>query len=300
MKTLREETPFHTPSPVVLSSSCSVALGSNATPSSADLSYPYRKAILIDEIRFSLWADMNAAFNLGAFVYAKFQVGQHYLMRDPTPIWSLGTLMDFNQEQAADALLATTLAVSNYRWILPEPLYLEAGQVLRPVFNRVAISSGGPAGNVTVQVSYAGRVMPPNHTRPKTLLVPYAAPFVTTFGQQFQQSNEYQLFNPFTVPLKVQRLTGRVFDNASPFGRWFPSITAPTTANDTNVQIEDSWGGVIVDRPTGPGDVFDALRASWTFDTVMPPKGIYKVKAQNIPTTSQLHIAMIGTREEPL
>lgn len=296
-------TAFQRASPVVLSSSCDVALGSNASPNMTELSYPYRKAVLIDEIRFDMWATDGGQFNMGAFVYAKFQLGQHYLMRDPVPVWLLGTLMDRFEEEANDTFVNPSQIVSHYRWKLPEPLYVEAGQVLRPTFNRVATLTTRPAGNITVQVSYAGRVVAPNTPRPGVLAVPYVAPFVTTFGVAggYQQSNEYHLFNPFDRPLKIQRLTGRLFSSVAPGqGQGFQGITPVVAGSALTVQIYDSWGGKLVNDLTGPGDVFDTLRAAWTIDTVMPAKGQYDVRAWNIPASQQLHVAMIGTREEAL
>jgi hypothetical protein len=143
-----------------------------------------------------------------------------------------------------------------------------------------------------VQVSYAGRVVPPNRSRPNVIAIPYAAPFITAFGNTYQQSNEFHLYNPFGSALRIQRLAA--------VGNSVPAITAAVPTSAIAVQIDDSWGGKMVNNLTGPGDVFDALRAAWTVDTVMPPKGIYNVRAWNIPTTQQLHIGMIGTREEAI
>jgi len=296
---------FQIPSPVVLSSVCSVARNNNASPNMAELSYPYRKAVLIDEIRFSMYTDGNDAFNQGAFVYAKFQLGQHYLMRDPVPVWLLGTSMDApSSAQSVEELLDTTVnpnqMVSHYRWRLPEPLYVEAGQVLRPVFN-VNNPTATPAGNTNVQVTYCGSVVPPNRPRPRVIAVPYVAPFVTTYGNTYQQSNEYHLYNPFNKALRVQRLTGRLMDEGG--GSTLVAGRGPTpavVANSITVQMDDSWGGKMVRDFTGPGDVFDIFRAGWTVDTIMPPKGVYNVRAWNIGATQQLHIALVGVREEAL
>lgn len=320
---------FNRPSPVLLSSNCTVTLGNSASPDMTKLAYPYRRAVLIDEIRFDMWADAatHSYFNLGALIYVKLSLGQHYLMRDPVPVWILGTSMDLNQEQIRDNLVETAQTISHYRWRLPEPLYIEAGQTLRPVFTRVANPTSLPAGDITVQVSYAGRVVPPNAPRPGVLAVPYAAPFVTAFGTAngvatFAQSNEYHLFNPFDKPVKVQRLTGRVFQTNATFdptlsfgGQVFGgAITGlnPTASGVTagvTVLIDDSWGGKMVNNPTGVGDVFDVLRSAWTVDTVIPAKGQYNVQVRNIAATGgfgqttvrqQVHIAMVGVREEAL
>lgn len=292
---------FNRPSPVLLSSACDVAPGNQNTPDMAKLSYPYRKAVLVDEIRFDMTAEAGSAPNLGSVLYAKFQLGQHYLMRDFVPVWLLGTTMVPTEEEQRDTSLATPQAVSHYRWRLAEPLYVEAGQVLRPQFSHVLHNTSVPAGAITVQVSYAGRVVPPQHKRPSVIEVPYAAPFVTTFGQVYQQSNEFNLFNPFDKPLRVQRMTGRVLrDGAAPFLE--RSFTPPPNLATTQAQVQifDNYGGKVVNDLTGVGDVFDAARAAWTFDVVMPPKAQFDVRVWNIQSNTQVHIAMIGTREESL
>ncbi len=299
---------FQGVSPVCLSSSCSVLEGNSAIPDSGQLSYPFRKAIIIEEIRFDLSLQGTANnFNLGALVSAKFNLGQLYLMRDPVPVWLLGTTMAATQEEAISQNLTVPIIYSHYRWRLPAPLYVEAGQVLSSWFTRGLDgfnAANGLPNPINVQVSYIGRTVPPNHQRPKILSVPYAAPWVTTLGNVYQQSNEFNLFNPFDKPLQVQRLTGRVLrQSVTPTLRAnvvrdnTPSPTDPTGATMT-VLMNDSWGGKMVNNLTGPSDVWDILRSAWTVDTIMPPKGVYEVRAWNINTDNVLHTAVIGMREE--
>ena len=282
---------FQGVSPVLLSSSCDVLALNSAVPDIGKLSYPFRKAVVVEEIRWTLRASgvSLSGVNLGALVSTKMMLGQHYLMRDAAPIWLLGTTMADDQEQSA-----TDPAYSHYRWRLPEPLYVEAGQVLHPWFSRK--EDGLPS--INVQVSYAGRTVAPNQPRPKLLAIPYATSWVTKLGNVYQQSNEFDLFNPFTVPLRVQRLTGRV-QNAN---RAQKVLTAdPTSTPRLSLLINDSWGGKMVNNNTGPSDVFDIARSAWTVDTVMPPKGVYEVRAWNIdPDRQQVHVGLIGVREEAL
>lgn len=295
---------FDASTPVLLSTSVNVAENNSGIPSSRDLSYPYRKAIWLEEIRFDVsFPSGSATVDLGALVYAKLYLGKHYLMRDPMPIWLLGTVMgSYSLEALKDTTLSTTVTYGHFRWRLPEPLYIEAGQYLSTVLNRFV---DGLGGNVTVQVSYVGRTVPPSQPRPKVFPVPYAAPFLTTVnGSTYQQSNEKHLFNPFNAPLRVQRMTGRVLTFvsgliASNTLAMTPSVNNPS-GTTIAVQIYDSWGGKIVNDLTGPSDVWDVLRASWTFDTILPPKGMYQVQAWNIDVGKALHVGMIGVREEML
>ncbi len=229
--------------------------------------------------------------NLGSAVFTKLQLGRHYLMRDPVPIWLLGTMMAISQEEVKDNTLTTPLAYSQYRWRLPEPLFVDAGQVLSSQFFRYGDAL---SGDITIQVTYAGRTVSPDQQTPRLIPIPYAAPFVTTVGNVYQQSNENHLFNPFDHPIRIQRLTGRVHIAQS----MVLSPTPVTAGSNTTLLINDSWGGKMVNNNTGPTDVFDSLRAAWTVDTIMPAKGMYEIRAWNIRSSTALHVAMIGTREE--
>ncbi len=289
---------FQGVSPVLMSSACTLLVNNSAVPDSGQLSYPFRKAILIDEIRWTLRINGTTQLTLGPLVYTKLNFGRHYLMRDPVPIWLLGTLMSgYVEGLVADSTPSTAQVFSHYRWRLPEPLYLEAGEILRSQFSRGADGFG----NVDVQVTYVGRTVAPNQPRPRVIPVPYVAPWVTTLGNTYQQSNEAHLFNPFDVPIRIQRLTGRV-NNLVLGSTSAPAIELTPLAGTTSVTLlmHDSWGGKMVNNQTGPSDIFDAPRAAWTVDTIMPPKGVYNIQALNIDAAQTVHVAMIGVREERL
>lgn len=293
---------FQAPSPVNLSASCSVLASNSATPSMDQLAYPFRKPILIEEIRWSISLASNIGGNFGAFVYARLSLGQMYLMRDPVPIWLLSPMLSEHEEEGdPDGFLTTERAYSEYRWRLPQPLYVEAGQYLLPVLSRGADG----LGTMLVQTTYIGRTVAPNQPRPRIIPVPYAASFVTDNNPSgnYQQSNERHLFNPFDKPIQMQRVTGRLqgLDTSQPV--LLKSLTPSTTTvlgSQMTMRMNDSWGGKMVNNFTGPGDVFDLARCAWTVDTEMPPKGMYLVEAWNLATNTRLHVGMVGTREERL
>lgn len=283
-------------SPVLLSAAADVAAGRSATPDYGALTYPYRKAIVIDEIRFDLRiTDMADATNLGSMVYVKLQLGQNYLMRDAVPIWLLGTEMNLFEEEEVSSLLDVVNVYSHYRWRLPEPLYIEPGQILTPVFSREADGYE----TINARISYAGKTVAPGTPRPRVIPIPYVGRFVTTLGNTYQQSNENHLINPFHQALRVQRLTGRLLSFVSGTTAVMANGLTPATAGSSvTVQMNDSWGGKMVNDLTGPSDVWDILRKAWTVDTLMPPKGVYEVKVWNLGETQQLHVGLIGVREE--
>lgn len=299
---------FQGSSPVLLSSSCGVLEANSAIPDSAQLSYAFRKPIVIEEIRWDLWLPHAGATNFGALVSTKLNLGQLYLMRDPVPIWLLGTTMAASQEEGVDQDLSIPTAYSHYRWRLPEPLYVEAGQVLSSWFTRGLDgfnTANGFPDPITVQVTYVGRTVPPNQSKPKNIPVPYAAPWVTTLGNVYQQSNEFNLFNPFDKNLSMQRMTGRLLEQfpSDPTANVLRAVTpAPSDAfgSKTTILMNDSWGGKMVNNLTGPSDVWDILRSAWTVDTIMPPKGVYEVRAWNINVNNSVHVAIIGTRDEDI
>ncbi len=294
---------FNGVSPVILSSSCVVAANNSAIPDSGQLSYPFRKAIVVEEIRYTmtLLVDGGAhAANIGAIVSTKLALGQKFLTKDFVPVWLLGTVMSHLDEQGPDTTATPPKCVSSYRWRLPVPLYVEAGQVLSSVFARGA---DGQSGNVNVQVSYVGKTVAPNQPRPSVIAVPFVASFVSVLGQVYAQSNENHLFNIFDYPLRIQRLTGRLL-SLQPQGVdpivALEGLTPAVAGGAITLLMDDSWGGKMVGNNTGPGDVFDCLRGGWTVDTIMPAKGMYEARAWNIPATQQVHIAMIGHRDEVL
>ncbi len=290
---------FQGVSPVLLSSACDVVKNNSAIPDSGQLSYPFRKAIVIEEIRWDIRCAPGAfggLTNMGALVSTKLQIGRHLLMRDAVPLWVLGTFLSQIQEEGQDTSLLAPTNYSHYRWRLPKPLYIEAGDVLRSQFSR----GDDSLPSMNVRVSYAGKTVAPDQPIPSVIAVPYAAPFVTTLGNVYQQSNENHLFNMFDVPLRIQRLTGRVLladgtDYAS-----VVSLTPSVQGGSVTLLMNDSWGGKMVNNNTGPSDIFDAARGGWTVDTIMPPKGVYEARVWNIPADRQVHIAMVGFREEAL
>ncbi len=299
--TVKKPNSFQGVSPVLLPSSCDVLQNNSAIPNSGELSYPFRKAIMIEEIVWILRIASSTALNLGSLVFTKLMLGQHYLMRDQVPIWSLGTEMDFLVEEKTDTTLNTVFTYSAYRWRLPEPLYLDAGQVLSSAFYR----GGDGFGSINVQVAYRGRTVAPNQPRPKIIPIPYAAPFVTATGgvggSGYEQSNEFDLFNPFDKDLRVQRVTGRVLSfTSNTTAAAVKALTQEPYGDGINILIDDSWGGKIVNNQTGPSDVFDSARAAWTVDTILPAKGQYNVRVMNMSAAQQLHLAVIGSREERL
>ncbi len=296
---------FQSSTPVLLASGVIVGGGKQGTPAMNDLAYPFRKPLLIDEIRFTLVGNADSQkSNLGALVYVKLVLGQMYLMRDPVPVASLATLMSLADEEYAGEAYDDGLNPSHYRWRLPQPLYVEAGQYIQPFFSRTNNEPAAIASqDINCLVSFAGRTVPPNMSRPRVIPVPYAAPFVTPVNPSgnYAQSNEYSLFNPFDRPLQIQRMTGRYYLYTGSIVKLQTGITpGPLNAQNVTVRLNDSWGGKMVNDFTGPADVWDIQRAAWTFDTEMPAKGQYEAQIWNIPTNTSVHLAMIGTREEAI
>lgn len=201
--------------------------------------------------------------------------------------------MGGGMEEGGDGSFSS-MSFSHYRWRLPKPLYIEAGQWLQSQFFR----GNDTLGSMNLTVSYVGRVVSPSAPRPGVISVPYAAPYQTTVGTTYGQSNEYHLFNPFDHPINIHRITGRMLDTT------LFELTGSITQNPSNsgptVQIYDSFGNKMVNDFTGIGDVFDVPRAAWTVDTELPAKSIYEVQVWNLPTTQQAHFAMIGDRDEAI
>lgn len=294
--------------------------GGTAPPfDSRRLGNPYRQAMVIDEIHFQIKTVATpggdtqppAGANMGGSVRARFKLGRVEVSHDFVPIWNYGTLWnDENSESFGfiEGLLAgggsvISSRLNYYRWILPKPLYIPAGNILQPSISR---QQDGLAFPTNVWVGYGCRRLGP-HTPPAELDVPYVATFLpgeiaegsspNTF-----QSSENDLVNPFLSDLKVQRFTGRVQSRTATTG--VTSAIVDDAGSEVTLVMKDSYGTNIIRDFTSWNHVFDRNRRAWTFNRILKAKERYNVSLANVATGASPTnfyspmIAMIGTRRE--
>lgn len=316
-----------TNTPVLLSSS--VAIGENATGTldATKLTAPYRKPILVDEVRWTLTgagllglastAGGGSGLGnpvgqaLGALISTKFQLGRLACSSlagngNFIPTWLYSpTVQSVSFETAADQLVASGSnqpSTSYYRWKLPRPLYVPAGNVFLPSLSR---GIDGNGGTINCVVSLAGRFLEPGIKPPKKLQVPYVAAFQGVIGSvSAMYSTDQDLFNPFQTDLHVQRFTGRIQAASSIPG---PNTIAAEVISDEQVSpfiqvsIRDSYGMDVIRDFVNFSSVFDSNRHGWTFHKVLKLHERYIARFQNVTTpasATQVQMAMIGWREE--
>jgi len=181
---------------------------------------------------------------------------------------------------------------NNYRWKLPKPLYIPAGMTLKSEFSRLV---GLVPNSVQVNVAYAGKYASENDPLPKEIDVPWVTGFEPASGVTFAQSSERDLYNPFLVPLHVQRLLFYTNDADFP-ERNIPQLTTV---------IKDSAGQNVVRDFTRHASVWDSNRRAWNINSWMPPKERYNVTlslaAGGIITVLDGQVvSLVGTRKETM
>jgi hypothetical protein len=193
-------------------------------------------------------------------------------------------------------------------WKLPNPLYLPANakldvQIQNTVdFSTAAIGHGftfdTAQGNATVRVTLAGRFAKPYET-PDVIDIPYVAKFLgtifgtsssTTAGQeppQTEQSGPTDLYNPFSVPMTVERFLYEISCAGTDSSATLIPVDGTTIQIGTGSQGLDRRyvtmrltthdNKAIVRDYTPIGAIFSATDRSWQVNTVLMPQGYYLI-----------------------
>jgi hypothetical protein len=335
--------------PLRLESSVLIPLARPGVPDLERLQDRSRDPIVIDEISFTLsnvtaiggggGVDYvsNVAIEHGAFVYVKLALdGRINLTEKFVPVWNLGPLLSQGIDLSAYVGAGIGSAgnqyrFSHYRWLLPVPLIVPPGSVLVPTFeieDNGPLGAGAvtrpylgyPNGGITADVAFGGRRIP-GLKIPSRVDIPFATAFlpsetINTTGVSVRQSGDKDLYNPFHVPMHVQRFIGRyryMPDAFSPYqnqiitdtwgGAFGPGPTGGVTSNIAEVKLTDSRGYTGIRDFTPWPDVFDANYRSWTFGAELPPKEWAFFAVRNIGYSSGTYrlrpmISMIGHRKE--
>jgi hypothetical protein len=308
--------------PLLLSASVSIGSGgSSPPPNSALLTAPFRRASLIDEIRWcvSIPTPNDAQSALGGSITCKLQLGRLGLTSDKTsggfiPIGNFGTMLQDPTfvDNIFDAQYINS--IMNFRWRLPHPLYVAPGNVVIPSYIR---GLDPVAANAAVSIAYAGRLLHPQEPQPNVIDVPYVAlisvpPTGTGTGgaggtpgggPATYQSSDVELSNPFdgVTELEVQRFIGRTYltTNGGALRETPPSdVQSP----QPQVKLFDSEGYNVVRDFSNFSAVFDSNRRAWTFKKRLKPRERFMVNFQQmIPSDVNVqfaYVTMIASRKE--
>lgn len=302
--------------PIVVSSSVAILPGQTLTPPLEPLNAPFRSAMWIDEISFMmLWGDVDATPPTGAksgggiapFLWARFNLGRVQLSEKYVPIWNYTPTYDAQSEMGYYDGFAPSSgdlnANEHFRWILPRPLFVAAGNVLVPSYqlltklNSTLTFASSP---ITVRTTYRGRVA--YQKRPDHLDVPFVGIFTSIGDSPPLISTETDLRNPYDKQIDIQRLIGRCYTARANSGttRGAGGMSVPPTID---VTLRDGDGYTIAQRT--PFDMtFDTQRSAMTFSGKLGPKSMYDF--QMVPSsgtavsTNPVMVSFVGTRQESM
>lgn len=295
--------------PVVLSTGVQAVAQSSSSGGidASRLGLPFRAPMWIDEIRFTVaLADSTEAGLVGSaglFTQAKLGLGRFEITDGFVPIAALTPSSQWAAESMISDANIETAGRNIYtflRWVLPVPMYVRPGESLLADFRRIADGLGNSA---RVEMAAAGRVASHEGKVPETTCVPWVTAYtnskVVFSSSQGSGAPGTTLHNSFKVPLHVQRLVGRSYQDAGS-GELKPDVSDLRAATGANVQFADSEGFLVVRDRVVFGEVFDSLRHAWTAPRILPPKGWIEVRVTGAPTDSVYWIAMVGYREEAI
>ncbi len=314
--------------PVSFSASLdSITPGQTQVLNTSGLANGFRTPYVIDEIRMQGYMAAESATVLQPSYALQFQfrTGVYAFSAAPIPMLLYGPRFAPAQDAAelyggsGPGSFRGPMLVSEFaggamqvgdevRWHLPKPLWMAPGdQVQCSVFRHATAAASGNAA-FAANVTYVGRSLKPGTPGPRVRSVPWVAHYIHDIDDAFSQTTT-QFRNPFTIPLQVQRLTGRplskaasgVFETSGPLG------TLPFYANGNNkyasIYIEDSLGYKVTRDFTPVGSVFDTERCAWTFSRPLGPREQFNMQFRTVGANEEVTdvifgVGMIGYREE--
>jgi hypothetical protein len=270
--------------PILLSADVTVGTGLTAIADTGLLSTKFRRPFVIKEVR---WA-VQAARTVGETnrVQTKLSMGRIQISDRFLPLENYAPLLTERVESWGD----DSGLWSNYRWKLPTPLYVPPGMTLKSEFFRLA---GLAPISVNVNVAYSGHYVSEKSPEPAEIEVPWVSSFAPPDGVTFAQSSERDLYNPFLVPLKVQRML--FYTNIVEYPeREIPELTTV---------IKDSAGQNVVRDFTRHASVWDSNRRAWTVNRILPPKERYNVTLSLatggiVSNLNGMVLSLMGSRKE--
>lgn len=326
--------------PLIVNSTQTMPVGGGTLlTDSGALQAPFRRPYLLKEIRFSFQGpsvteDVNSGFpiHLGGLVQTRISLGKHYITNGFVPIWNLDSACQLRAESpfygpALPDIAFNPFATSFYRWIFAKPLFVPAGQVVHLELLGKDVANSSPAGQngllaslgggVQVDVAYHGTLLDPNTVYPNYVEVPYVTCWVdTTATTDVGVSSEFNLKNPFTVPLFVSKLVGRLLFGVT--GATFATFHANATTlcddwlgNGPTVKLYDSFGYDIIREYIPFNEVFSVPFRTLKFKNTLKPGEVIRAFVNNktMPSTYLVGssastgvvpmISMIGHRMVP-
>ncbi len=298
--------------PIHLIAQTTVQSGGSSGVNQEALRNPLDLPMEILEIKFQIRAvtslpqTTNTPVLTGASIAAEFALDSIPLTAGFVPLWCFGKSLrvDLAEVQPFEITNGPNFH-GHYRWRLSSPLFIAPGQVLTPKFAHL----GDTPAALKVIVSYSGRTLPKGYQPKKTLTVPYAAYYASKVfngfnGADTDTSKETDLRNPFDIPIRVERLVGRINSkNTTSLGTVFTD--QPDFGADLlTTRIYSSAGEPLVPAFSIFQLVFNHTTKTWECPHLMPPRSFYLVElslAAPVTTNAnfqmQAFVSMVGSRD---
>lgn len=276
---------------------------------------PTKQLVEIFGFKFRLRSTLAVA---GHVIACRLDLGDFALTNGFIPVFSFGKAINLAAEQPNAGLFTVGVTLppqfyAEYTVNLSRPILLPPGAAIRPQFQH----RGQTTAAIDVHMTVFGRKLPLNAEIPQKISLPYWAAYT---GKSFtlgtvdaDQSSESDLYNPFDVPLRMERFIGRVgfqaassaFSSAAVTGEWEgsqwlqlssagPSQTLADSLGQITCSITDSLGAPIVKKLTPFRLVFDAFSRSWPINHELPSGAYYNVVLANGAWTVGDPTAAIG------
>lgn len=301
--------PTEYPAPVHLSASGTIVANSPGGVNQDALRCPFELPIEVSEIKFQLRSSERFS---GSAVGVRLAMGGHDLTNGYVPVFMLGRSdylrVEYNNNSSADPL------VREFSWKLPRPMYVPPTLSVEAQFQHRGLINS----DIVSTVSISGKVVPKFRGTPHVIQLPWAAcyaskGFVTPGSLDSDQSRETDLVNPFDVPVRLQRMVGRVnfFNTTLGYNAdWEVSNTYFVT-DDLTLRMTSSDGDQIVRTDSPFASVFSPVTRTWELDgAIMPPRSFWMayltqaansgINALNVPIINTALISIVGHRDVAL
>ena len=303
--------------PILLSSGMvGIAQGGVSIPNMQQLIPPYRAPYIIREIRFTAQSPQSTGLSfvntdLQQFLLVQLALGENAITKNFIPICSFCPAVQLRAESAygGTSYYGTTACrdYAMFRWVLPRPMYVQAGNGIQGSFQRQANdgTTAGYTGNAYLEMSIVGEILPAGTKPPAYSCIPYVAAY-QNFKAGFSNSQAFDLPNPWPDrDWNVQRLIGRYYTQLSSGGQVISSVSPDISTTSMNVILTDQ------DRfPITPAagvrftEAFDARTKTLEHRAIIPPKGWIQVNFSPPSTSTESNnvywISAIGWRKEAL
>lgn len=271
---------------------------------SGQLIPPWRRPYLIKEIRFvaSAYPAVISLLTEAQNMYAvKMSLGNFGITNGYEPIGSFCPSVQQLANTSGYQGALTTLNPSSYsmnRWVLPRPMYVQAGDGIQASFKRF-VDGSTFAGSV--EMAIVGELVPDGSSPPKTSCIPWISTYANNKVAS-SMSQALNLQNPFNDRnLNMQRFVGKFFYDQGSGNLLSATGSTQTGAGDAMVRLTDSDRFAIT--PAGQlrfGEAFDVRSNVLEHRRILPPKGWFQVQFNQANVNSIYFLSMIGWREEAL